>query len=115
MSLLPVALKNDSIILLIIIHSIRAPLIIHLFIFPRNRDINIHIERVLVETHLRLLNYELKMGKVRNRKLRVRSKLFVFSKIAQDYCNTGRSDRICRSMQIAGRRCIISSCEYYNL
>ena len=115
MSLLPVALKNDSIILLIIIHSIRAPLIIHLFFFPRNRDINIHIERVLVETHLRLLNYELKMGKVRNRKIGVGSEVFLFAKIAQDYCNTGRSDRICRSMQIAGRRCIISSCEYYNL
>ena len=53
-------------------------------------DLSIHIERV---TFLRPVMYRPKMGRVKARKLRVKSKIFLFSKMVLDYGN--RSADIC--------------------
>ena len=45
------------------------------------------IERVLCVTFLQPVMYRPKMGIVKARKLRVRSKIFLFSKTVQDYGN----------------------------
>ena len=51
------------------------------------RDLRIHIERVLCETLLWPVMYWLKIGIVKARKLGVSLKIFLISKMLQDYGN----------------------------
>ena len=54
-----------------------------------------------------------KMGIVKARKLRVRSKIILLPKMVQDYEN--RSAHICLVMLAVGQVGAFSLCEYYNL
>ena len=72
------------------------PLGFELITTQSQRDLGIHIERVLQKTFLRLVMYWPKMGIVKVRKMDVRSKLFLFSKAVQDFGN--RSAELCLVM-----------------
>ena len=62
-----------------------------------HRYLSIHIERVMCEAFLRHVMYRLNMGIVKARKLGLRSKIFSFSNMVQDYGN--RSADICLVLQ----------------
>ena len=64
-------------------------------------NIVVYIERVLCVTFLRPSIYRHKQGMVKARKLEVRSKIFLFSKMMQVYGN--RSADICPVMQVVGQ------------
>ena len=57
--------------------------------------------------------YRPKIGTVKARKLGVRSKIFLFSEMVQDYRN-GSAD-ICQVMQAVGQAGILSLCVYKDL
>ena len=61
----------------------------------------VYIERVLCETFVGTVIYPPKMGIVEARKLRVKSKIFMFSKTVHNYGN--RSADICLGMQAVGQ------------
>ena len=66
-----------------------------------HRNLSIHTERVLCEICLQTVMYRSKIGIVRSRMFGVRSTIFLFSRLVQDYGN--RAAGVCLVIQAVGQ------------